>query len=142
MTTSRWKNLQGIHKVRKCQGSYTCINTSCSFLVESGNANKSNWEHINQKRICFSCNQLATYKECPARKLIEFLPERKEYYIFHIRYYTCMTQDKPLRFNDFIIDCVKKYPHLPPKKLKHTIVGQLISEERHQSTDCCRKTNK
>ena len=102
MSKSTISSMQAVRRVGKCQGSYKCVNQSCSFLSTEQQANKSKFNNYGGMKICHSCGSFAKSTDCPARKLVEFIEEESAVYVYHIGQHTCQLKLDRHRF-DYII---------------------------------------
>ena len=67
MNTSRKKDLIGIRKVGRCQGSLYCMSAQCPFKSSAeGTPNTTNFQNVGRHKVCFSCGSIATRKWCGA----------------------------------------------------------------------------
>ena len=102
MSKSTISSMQAVRRVGKCQGSYKCVNQSCSFLSTEQQENKSKFNNYGGMKICHSCGSFAKSTDCPARKLVDFIEEESAVYVYHIGQHTCKL--KPDRHGfDYII---------------------------------------
>ncbi len=70
-TTSR-QGFSGIRKIGKCQGSYRCQNSACSFFLEKGFMNDKQFRSAGGVQVCFVCGVPAHKVTCGAIKVVEF----------------------------------------------------------------------
>ncbi len=135
MASSKWKFFNGKRKVGKCEGSFSCGFGKCPFFEDNQTANKVHFINRGGKKFCFSCERPAIRTKCEARKLVEFDTATKVATIFHIGWHSCNPKQTAAQFDDYITECIEKFPSLTAKSLKMKIVGQLMEEEKFDEAE-------
>ena len=110
--TSFKTDLGGIRKVGTCQGSWQCINSSCSFLSSE---KKPNWWHFEFKgrsRTCFSCGHYASQVPCGARKLVQMSFGSEYADVYHIGEHNCTLQPEVCSDVEYTRKWLERYPGL------------------------------
>ena len=89
MRTSSKKGLVGYRRVGTCNGSWECVNESCSYLSTEGKRNNWHFEFRNSTRCCYSCGTFASQVPCGARKLVQFSLGSEIAQVYHIGSHKC-----------------------------------------------------
>lgn len=66
--TSSRKHFNGMRRVTRCKGSFTCAEESCLFKKQHGKCNKYHFETKSGMKSCFTCGSTPEVVPCKAIK--------------------------------------------------------------------------
>ena len=133
LCTSSLRGWDGIRKVGSCQGSWECINPSCSFISIH---NKVNTFHFEQKgggmRTCYSCGHYAKANECAARKCVMIQRGSQYALVYHIGQHHCKLQHHEEGSVSYTKRCIENHPGLPFQQLRSTVIQGFIDKKMYK----------
>ena len=128
--SSSRKGFQGVRRVGKCRGSFTCQNDGCPIYKDTQKRNKHQFTTIGKNKFCYSCNCLANREACGALKLIEFNMQSRLLEVYHQGQHIC--QCKPnVEANDILIEeNIKKFgADVGPKQLAQMKMTEVLKKQ-------------
>ena len=126
--TSSRVGFNGIRKIGKCQGSYVCQYSNCSFLSTEGRKNEFNFKYKYKRRVCGTCGVLAEQLPCGAVKMLELNFNTGICTVYHMGEHTCNPKINKKENDEFISEQIKKFPSLTPKNLQVHCVNEKIED--------------
>lgn len=131
-TSSTKEFPNGLRKAASCGGSYKCINYSCMFYVQYGEANNVHWKKTaSGTRLCKCCNISMQRIACDARKIWEF---HQDYVIVkHVGLHTCKAR-VPTSIPEEVGETFSKNPKTKPSKLQRDILVNALRDSGDLNT--------
>lgn len=127
MTSSR-KSFNGVRRVTRCRGSFTCDADDCPFLLQGVGPNRTQFRNKATYPECFSCGAQATRVPCQAIKIVEYEPKESTLTIMHDVRHTCKAK-KPRVDRSVLLKAVANNPGVKPNKLVNDHMVQLMSSD-------------
>lgn len=133
--TSSRKGFHGKRNVQSCKGSFVCERDSCPYAKEFGKKNAVQFVDVRGKTYCRSCNSLAKFVPCPAKKISEFPRNSAIATIYHIGKHTCTAIKRPKKQqpNDDLVELFKANPKVKPSSVANTKITSMIREGKSWS---------
>ena len=135
MRTSSKKGLVGYRRVGTCNGSWECVNESCSYLSTEGKRNNWHFEFRNSTRCCYSCGTLVSQVPCGARKLVQFSLGSEIAQVYHIGIHKCTLKPETSDNASYTKQWVLKYPGMSFKDLKSTVIRYLLDQGDNEGAE-------
>ena len=135
MRTSSKKGLVGYRRVGTCNGSWECVNESCSYLSTEGKRNNWHFEFRNSTRCCYSCGTFASQVPCGARKLVQFSLGSEIAQVYHIGSHKCTLKPETSDNTSYTKQWVLKYPGMSFKDLKSTVIRYLLDQGDNEGAE-------
>ena len=123
-----------------CKGSWSCTNTTCSFLQKEKKPNHWHFEYRGGSKVCYSCGLYADQVPCGAHKLIEIAYGAEYATVQHIGNHQCCLQQEVVSDLDFTKKWIERYPGLNFRDLRCEVIQHYLdsgdSIETEQAAYC------
>lgn len=129
-TSSSRKGFNGVRRIARCGGGFTCTLASCPFELEHGKPNKLHFRKQCSGADCFVCGLPAEHISCPAVKIWEFDKACVEVVVYHRGEHTCAVKKRKLLSNAAILKAVRQNPSAKPSRLvQQEMVGLMTADD-------------
>lgn len=65
-TSGKRKFFRGIRRIARCNGTFTCLSTTCPYFLQFSENNKMHFKQEGSRRLCFTCGLPAERVLCNA----------------------------------------------------------------------------